>query len=77
MNVILSIFMVETELLIGFNKPMKKIAVSFYKRIIILAYNNFELSPWEEITRFCNIFLGENITSFRITFKLKNLIQEC
>ncbi len=40
--------MVETELLIGFDKPMKKnCIVSFYKRIEILAYNNFELFTWE------------------------------
>lgn len=53
MNVILSIFMVETELLIGFDKPMKKnCIVSFYKRIEILTYNNFELSSWEKIIRF-------------------------
>jgi len=45
MNVILSIFMVETELLIGFNKPMKKnCIVSRYKdlkyfRISVLNYS--------------------------------------
>jgi len=44
MNVILSIFMVETELLIGFDKPMKKIALFLfikelkYLRITILNY---------------------------------------
>jgi hypothetical protein len=35
--------MVETELLISFDKLMKKIAVFLF----ILAYNNFELFTWK------------------------------